>query len=514
MIPARTINDFLSQSRHHFGLLHPPSQDSSRIKRGLLALSLLTAFSGGYLLHEQVRFPGAHAAAVQATAATLPVAGPGPATALTDFSSIVAAQGPAVVNISVSGMTKARLPDLPGTGATPFDELFRSFGFPVPRGHGEGMPTHGQGSGFIVSRDGIVLTNAHVVDDADEVMVKLTDKREFKAKVIGIDKQTDVAVLRIDAHDLPTVKVGRTDEVRVGEWVLAIGSPFGFENSVTAGIVSAKSRALPDEGYVPFIQTDVAINPGNSGGPLLNKRGEVIGINSQIYSRSGGYQGLSFAIPIDVAMNVEQQLLAHGKVSRGRLGISVQEVDQALADSFGLDRPRGALVASLDDDGPAAKAGLMEGDIILGYNGKPVTRSNELPPLVAATAPGNRIDLDIWRKGAPRHLALTVGELTDSSATAAAGSAGEGSRLGLALRPLAPEEKRLIDGGSGLVVEDVADGPAARSGIRPGDILIAANGVKLGSVEQLRQLVGKEGKRLALLVQRGERRLFVPIALG
>lgn len=512
MIPARTIENFLNHTRRHLGIASPRP---SAMSRSMVTLSLLAAFSGGYLLNEGLKFPGAHAAStpIVATAPAQPTPPSAAATGLPDFSAIVADQGRAVVNISVSGMTKTRVSGMPGPGGTPFDDLFRGFGFPMPPGPSENVPMRGQGSGFIVSSDGVVLTNAHVVDDADEVTVKLSDKREFKARVVGIDKQADVAVLRIDARDLPTVRIGRAEDTRVGEWVLAIGAPFGFENSVTAGIVSAKSRALPDEGYVPFIQTDVAINPGNSGGPLLNTRGEVIGINSQIYSRSGGYQGLSFAIPIDVAMNVEHQLLTHGKVSRGRLGISVQEVDQALADAFGLDRPRGALVSSIEDDSPAAKAGLAEGDIILGYNGKPLSRSSDLPPLVAGTAPGNRVDLEIWRKGESRHLAVAVGELKQPLARAADAAPGAGGRLGLALRPLTPDEKKAIEGGSGLVVEDVADGPAARSGIRPGDVIVSANGVRLGSVEQLRRLLDN-GKRIALLVQRGERRLFVPIAVG
>jgi len=259
-------------------------------------------------------------------------------------------------------------------------QFFRHFGGPQQRGEG---PTRGQGSGFIVSADGTILTNAHVVDGADEVNVKLTDKREFKAKVLGMDKASDVAVLKIDAKNLPVVTNGSAANARVGDWVLAIGSPFGFENSATAGIVSAKSRSLPDGGYVPFIQTDVAVNPGNSGGPLFNMKGEVIGINSQIYSRNGGYQGLSFAIPIEVAMNVEQQIVAHGKVQHGRLGVSIQEVNQSLADSFGLKTTAGALVGTVEKDSPAAKAGLESGDIILGVNGTDIGSANELPVIIA-----------------------------------------------------------------------------------------------------------------------------------
>ena len=490
-----------------------------------LALSLVVAaaFTGGYALHDQIGL-GAHAAEpAGATVAAAPLALEGQAGNLAaigrrDFSDIVSAQGPAVVNISVSGTTKTSMamPEFDPNG--PFGEFFRRFGVPGMPGHGGGMrqmPTHGLGSGFIVSSDGVILTNAHVVADADTVTVKLNDRREFKAKVVGIDKQTDVAVLRIDAKDLPTVKIGDPARARVGEWVVAIGSPFGFDNTVTAGIISAKSRTLPDEGYVPFMQTDVAVNPGNSGGPLINTSGEVIGINSQIYSRSGGYQGLSFAIPIDVAMNVEQQLIAHGKVSRGRLGIMVQEVDQGLADSFGLDRPRGALVSSVDADSPAAKAGLEPGDVILSFNGKEIGSSSELPVLVGSSAPGSKASLEIWRKGASKTLALSIGEM-DNARLAADDASDEVSagKLGLALRPLTREEKAQVAGGEGLVVEQVADGPAAQAGIKRGDVILSANGESVTSVEQLRGKLGHSGKQMALLIQRGDRRLFVPIRIG
>lgn len=488
-----------------------------RLKQIALPVALAAAFAGGVIAQGHIDIGGARAA----TAASEPVSvASAPARApllLPDFSAIAASQGPAVVNISVSGMAKAVAQGLPDFGPdSPFNEFFRRFGIPAPRGQIERVPTRGLGSGFIVSPDGVILTNAHVVEDADEVTVKLTDKREFRATVAGIDKQSDVAVLRIDAHDLPTVKIGSPDKARVGEWVVAIGSPFGFENSVTAGIISAKSRSLPDEGYVPFMQTDVAINPGNSGGPLINAAGEVIGINSQIYSRNGGYQGLSFAIPIDVAMNVEQQLLAKGKVSRGRLGVTIQEVDQGLADSFGLDKPRGALVSSVEPGSPAARAGLQSGDVILRYNGKEIARSSELPALVAGTTPGETAHVGIWRKGAASEVALTIGEMKNS--TAKSDEAGSDSRpagkLDLALRPLTREEQAEVAGGRGLVVEDVGDGPAARAGIQPGDVILAANGEKVGSVEQLRKQLDHAGKRIALLIQRDGNTLFVPIKLG
>jgi serine protease Do len=488
---------------------------SLRTRKIALAVAVSAAFLGGYALHDQTGMK-AHAASLDAP--TAPAVAAAAAISAPDFSGIVASQGPAVVNISVSGTVKTSAmgrPDLDLDG--PFGEFLRRFGVPGMPGIGgpQGrVPTHGLGSGFIVSPEGVILTNAHVVADADTVTVKLTDRREFKAKVVGIDKQTDVAVLRIDAKDLPTVKIGDPARARVGEWVLAIGSPFGFENSVTAGIISAKSRTLPDEGYVPFMQTDVAVNPGNSGGPLINAAGEVIGINSQIYSQSGGYQGLSFAIPIDVAMKVEQQLVKNGKVSRGRLGIAVQEVDQGLADSFGLDKPRGALVSSVDAGSPAAKAGLEPGDIILKFDGQEIGRSADLPVLVGNTAPGSKATLDIWRKGHERSLSVAVGDAGERTVAAKTDANPAGGRLGLALRPLTREEKSQVDGGQGLVVEDIADGPAARAGIEPGDVILSANGTPVASVEQLRKQLAGSDKRIALLIQRGDRRIFVPIKLG
>ncbi|HTY99970.1 MAG TPA: DegQ family serine endoprotease [Rhodocyclaceae bacterium] len=476
------------------------------LRRTFIALGLAAVFAGGYAFREHAPF--ADAQAVGPAAAAVP-ADDGNRTAITlpDFTTIVAREGPAVVNISVSGTMKAAMPD--DDPDNPFNEFFRRFHVPVPQGR---APTHGLGSGFIVTRDGVILTNAHVVADADEVMVKLTDKREFKAKLVGLDKTTDVAVLRIDAKDLPTVNIGDPEKARVGEWVLAIGSPFGFENSVTAGIISAKSRTLPDEGYVPFMQTDVAVNPGNSGGPLINAAGEVIGINSQIYSRSGGYQGLSFAIPIDVAMKVERQLLDHGKISRGRLGVLIQEMNQPLAESFGLKKAEGALVASVEDGSPAAKAGIEAGDVILKFDGKEIGHSSDLPPLVADLAPGTAAKLTIWRQGAKQEIALAVGEMQAAKAERTP-AAAEGGRLGIAVRPLTPEEKNQV-GTMGLLVEDVADGPAAKAGIEPDDVILAVNGQKVASIEQLRSLVAKAGKRVALLILREDRKIYVPINLG
>lgn len=434
---------------------------------------------------------------------------------LPDMSAIVARHGAAVVNISVSGTTKTQsvLPGFPGLDPDdPFFEFFRHFRIPQQRGE---QRIRGQGSGFIIREDGIVLTNAHVIDGADEVIVKLTDKREFKAKVLGVDKTTDVAVLRIEGRNLPTVKIGNSANTRVGEWVLAIGSPFGFESSATAGIISAKSRSLPDESYVPFIQTDVAVNPGNSGGPLFNMAGEVIGINSQIYSRSGGYQGLSFAIPIDVAMSIQEQIVKHGKVQRGRLGVTIQDVNQSLAESFGLDKPAGALVASVENGSPAAKAGLEAGDVILSINGKEIVSSNELPPLVAAARPGDTVKLQVWRKGGMREMSVKIGGQKGEQAASgdSKDTAGTAGRLGLAVRALSGEERRQLELRGGLLVED-ARGAAARVGIRRGDIVLSVNGEAVSSPEQLRSIVAKAGKRVALLIQRENARLFVPVDLN
>ncbi|MBI3222318.1 MAG: DegQ family serine endoprotease [Nitrosomonadales bacterium] len=433
-----------------------------------------------------------------------------PGIMLPDFAGIAAQQGPAVVNISVSGTSKMGYSHTPDSGSgDPFEEFFRRFQPSIP--HGD-LPTRGMGSGFIVSADGVILTNAHVVADADEVTVKLTDRREFKAKVKGYDKLSDVAVLKIEAKDLPVVKIGDPQQARVGEWVIAIGSPFGFESTVTAGIISAKSRSLPDEGYVPFLQTDVAVNPGNSGGPLFNMNGEVIGINSQIYSRSGGYQGLSFAIPIDVAMKVERELLDKGKVSRGRLGVMIQEVNQQLADTFGLAKPAGALVSSVERNSPAEQAGIEPGDVILKFNGKDIQSSSELPPLVSALTPGSVAKLEIWRKGKSKLVSVNVAEMKVVADETRA-EPGKGG-MGLAVRPLTPQERKDADIGEGVLVEDVAAGPAARAGIRPGDVILAVNGEKVSSVEQLRALVAKKGKHLALLILRDEQKMFVPVDLG
>jgi serine protease Do len=377
------------------------------------------------------------------------------------------------------------------------------------------MPVHGLGSGFIIDPNGIIMTNAHVVKDATEVTVKLTDRREFRAKVLGADPKTDIAVIKIDAHNLPAVTLGDSKQLKVGEWVLAIGSPFGFDNSVTAGVVSATGRSLPTDAAVPFIQTDVAVNPGNSGGPLFNTKGEVVGINSQIYSQSGGYQGVSFSIPIDLAAKVKDQIVAHGKVEHAKLGVSVQEVNQQLADSFGLDRPAGALVASVEKGSAADKAGLESGDVIRSIDGQQVISSGDLSAAVSADQPGHKATMQVWRKGKPMTITAALGNATDKVAKADTDSKSEGGgKLGLAVRPLQPQERKQagIPNG-GLVVEDVA-GPAAAAGVEPGDVILSVNGQSVSSIEQMRTIVAKSNKSAALLVQRGDDKIFVPIRIG
>ncbi|MHA7684662.1 DegQ family serine endoprotease [Cupriavidus sp. PET2-C1] len=482
------------------------------LARSAIGIAALAALAGGYAyLQKEVITPG-YAAQAPVTASAQPLAVAAP----TDFSSIVDQYGPAVVNISVTARAQHASAQVP-QGMDPDDPLFQFFKrfgpqFQGPQ-NGQQQLVRGLGSGFIVSPDGLILTNAHVVDGAQEVTVKLTDRREFKAKVLGADAQTDVAVIKIDAKNLPTVRLGDPSRVRVGEPVLAIGSPYGFENTVTGGIVSAKSRSLPDDTYVPFIQTDVAVNPGNSGGPLFNLRGEVIGINSQIYSQTGGYQGLSFSIPIDVATKVQAQLVAHGKVTRGRLGIGVQEINQALAQSFGLPKPSGALVNSVEPDSPAAKAGLKPGDVIVQLGNDVIDHSGDLPEHVADIAPGTQTSLKVIRKGEPLTLTVKVGTAKDAAVAGKSPANDAGGKLGLAVRPLSPTEKRDSGIEGGLVVEDVA-GPAAKVGIQPGDVILSINGTPISSAEQLRALVAKSGKQVALLVQRDDARIFIPLDLG
>jgi serine protease Do len=471
--------------------------------------------TGAAAWHGQLEAPLAHAHAATASLAAgvaAPASNPAATSLpLNGFTDLVKRNGPAVVNVSVEGTRKAsanaqEIPD-------ELREFFRGFGGRVPGAPRGDMPMRGMGSGFIVSADGYILTNAHVVENAEHVTVRLTDRREFKAKVVGADKQSDIAVLKIEAQSLPTVQLGKSADANVGEWVVAIGSPFGFENSVSAGIVSAKSRSLPDATYVPFLQTDVAVNPGNSGGPLFNLAGEVIGINSQIYSRSGGYQGISFAIPIEVALNVKDQLVRDGRVTRGRLGVTIQEVNAPLAQSFGLDRPQGALVSAVEPASPAEKAGLQVGDVILSYDGRKIDRSADLPLLVANSSPGKQASMEVWRQGASKRL--TVAPVAGQPGKVAANEqpAAPGGRLGLAVRPLTPEERGQNNGRGGLLVERVG-GAAERAGLQPGDVVLSLNGTPLQSVDQLRDLVGKSGKNVALLIQREDRQHFVPVELG
>ena len=457
--------------------------------------------------------------ALATTALVFALTAPALARDVMDVADLVEKQGPAVVNISTTKMLKRSAEGLPF--ARPEDEdlqeFFRRFFPGMPGGPGGPMqeiPSRSAGSGFIVSSDGYILTNAHVVNDADEVLVKLIDKRTFTAKVVGADNRTDVAVIKIIASNLPVVKLGDFTRLRVGEAVAAIGSPFGFENSVTAGIVSAKGRSLPSESYVPYIQTDVAINPGNSGGPLFNMRGEVVGINSQIVSRSGGYQGVSFAIPIDVAMEVVDQLKNGGKVSRGWLGVAIQEVTADLAESFGLDRPRGALVSKVQENSPALKAGFQASDVILMFNGKAVENAGDLPRMVGVAKPGAKIPVDVWRKGKLQRLEVVLGELPAEVPLASKDSKTY-SRGGLALSELSAEQRRALDIDHGVLVEE-ATGDAARAGIRMGDVILAVNNIKIETVGAYRKAIASVpvGKSVAILVRRGDGSLYVPLKIS
>ena len=450
---------------------------------------------------------------------------------LPDFTRLVEEQGNAVVNISTTQAVRrsAAVPQVPGMEDEDVLEFFRRFIPRQPPGQGPQGPGPGPrpesrslGSGFIISQDGYVLTNAHVVEGADEITVKLTDKREYKAKVIGADRRTDIALIKIDATGLPAVRFGDPAKLKVGEWVVAIGSPFNFENTVTAGIVSAKGRSLPQENFVPFIQTDVAINPGNSGGPLFNLRGEVVGINSQIYSRTGGFMGLSFAIPADVAIDVLKQLKDKGRVARGRIGVVIQEVSRELATSFGLDRARGALVNSVEKGSPAEKAGIEASDIIVAFDGRAVESSSDLPRLVGGTRPGSNATVEVWRKGATKKLALTVAELPEERVASAdkprpqKSAEAQANRLGIVVAELSAEQKKEKQISNGLVVTEVR--PDARADVRKGDILLTfvhkGQHTELKSVEQFNKLLGSLDKNavITLQVKRGEATAFVTIS--
>jgi serine protease Do len=460
---------------------------------------------------------GSEARLDERTADEAAVADPQPANtvdaaALPDFRPLVRQYGDAVVNVEV--LQRRERGDVSPRAAPgdPLYEFFRRFGIPPP-GTGPGgelPPARGAGSGFIVSEDGYILTNAHVVAGADEVTVRLTDRREFQAEVIGVDARTDVAVIRIDATDLPTVRLGDPERLEPGQWVLAIGSPFGLENSATAGIISATSRAVGAGST--FIQTDVAVNPGNSGGPLFNLQGEVVGINSMIFSQTGGYMGLSFAIPIDQAINVKDQLIEHGRVVRGRIGVIIQDMDAQLARSFGLDRPRGALVSGVEEDGPAAEAGLKSGDVILRLNGEPIDRFNDLGAAIASMQPGSEAALSIWRDREEQEVEVRVEEAEDQAAQvdveAPDGSAEE--QLGLVVRALTAEEKRFTGSEGNIVIEQVS-GAAAAAGLQPGDIIIGVNSIQIESLEQLREAVEESAGSVALLIERDGATIFVPL---
>jgi serine protease Do len=438
------------------------------------------------------------------------------AQALPDFTELVERVGPAVVNIRT--LERARQGSVIGGDTDPnVEEFFRRFGIPMPgrpdsrrgpRGGGDEEPQQrGVGSGFILSADGYVMTNAHVVDGADEVLVTLTDKRELKARIIGADRRTDVAVVKVDATGLPFVKIGDSQKLKVGEWVMAIGSPFGLENSVTAGIVSAKQRDTGD--YLSFIQTDVAINPGNSGGPLINLRGEVVGINSQIFSRSGGFMGISFAIPIDDAMRVSEQLRANGRVIRGRIGVQIAPVTKEVAESIGLGKPTGALVQNAESGGPADKAGVEAGDIITKVDGKTVEKSGDLPRLIGSTKPGSKTTLQVYRRGTTKDITVSVAEFeADRPARRASEPATPPlakNALGLSVAELSEAQKREMRLRGGVRVEAV-DGAAARAGLREGDVILSMDNTEIADPKQFNQLAqrAEKSKAVSVLVRRGE----------
>lgn len=459
-----------------------------------------------------IAFSGALLSATPAVASGLAPQATVATTQLPDFVQLVEKYGKGVVNIST--VREARVVE----GADPFGfderhaEIFRRFGFPFPFGGGprQEPERRGTGSGFIISADGLILTNHHVVDGADEIKVRLTDNREFTGKVLGSDAKTDIAVVKIDAKDLPYLTMGNSDELKVGEWVAAIGSPFGLDNTVTSGIVSAKSRKLPSDQYVPFIQTDVAVNPGNSGGPLFNMKGEVVGINSQIFSTSGGFMGLSFAIPSNLAMQIKDQLVKNGKVTRGRIGVVIQSVTQDLAESFGMKTPKGAIVSQVEKDGPAAKAGLQEGDIITAVNGRAIDDSVDMPVIIGSMAPGSIAKLSIIRNNKDMTLDVKVEEAPNESASSNASKTAAANKLGVTVRPLNDEEKAKAETEGLLVTEST--GAARKAGIREGDIIVNVNGVKIKKTDDLARVLEKN-KNLRVLVQRRDGRIFIPVRL-
>jgi len=509
--------------------LAPPLQRAAAALAVALALAACSRDLSAQSTHAAAG--SAAAAAASAPPRSTPSAAPPASSAaaeppmvrgLPDFTQLVDRYGPAVVNVEVVEKAQAER-GIPGLSPDdPFYDFFRRFGIPAPDQppRGNRPPVRGAGSGFIINSDGYILTNTHVVENAEEVTVRLTDRREYTARVIGADDRTDVAVIKINATNLPTVKLGDPSRIKPGQWVLAIGSPFGFENTATAGIISATARAVPGENYVPFIQTDVPVNPGNSGGPLFNMAGEVIGINSQIFSRTGGFMGVSFAIPIDVARNVEEQLIKTGRVVRGRIGVTIQDVNAQLAESFGLDRPRGALVSSVEKDGPAARAGVTAGDVILGVAGQPIERYGELSSTIAAMKPGTDATLEVWRNGKQQNIDVRVAELKEPQQTVAArskakerhGNESSSSTLGLTVRPLKPEEKQQAGTQGSLLVEEVS-GPAQAAEVEPGDIILGVNGKRVHTAKELEDAAKGAGKNVALLIQREDAQIFIPLRL-
>ncbi len=478
--------------------------------------------------HAALASPGATVVANAATAAaavqagTLPPATPAPLPAGTapNYRAIVQQFGPAVVHVNVAGTHKPTNDEIQEQGGmAPDDPLFRLFrGMPGFNGRGmqpSEQPFKGLGSGFIISSDGLILTNAHVVREAKDITVKLQDRREYNAKVLGIDLSTDIAVLRIDAKNLPTVRIGQPSQLMVGDYVLAIGAPYGLDQTATSGIVSAKGRSLPSErgeNFVPFIQTDAAVNPGNSGGPLFDAAGNVIGINSQIYSRSGGFQGVSFAIPIDVALKIKDQIVSTGKAQHARLGVIIQDLNQDLAESFGLERPDGALVSSIAPGSAAAKAGLKSGDVITKINGEPILESGMLSSRIGLAKAGDKVTMDVWRDKQSRTVVATLGASDEKVEVASKGESADGARLGLALRPLNRDERNEV-GDAGLVVEN-AEGAARKAGVQPGDVVLAVNGKPVGTVDEVKSILSSKPKRVALLVWRDGAKIFVPVNLG
>jgi len=449
----------------------------------------------------------------------LPALPPGTAP---NYRAIVQEFGPSVVHVSVAGTHKPTAEELQEQGGiSPDDPIFRFFrGMPgAPQfqrgGQAAEQPFKGLGSGFIIGSDGLILTNAHVVKEAKEVIVKLQDRREYGAKVLGVDAATDIAVLKIEAKNLPVVRFGQPSKLMVGDYVLAIGAPYGLDQTATSGIISAKGRSLPSESgenFVPFLQTDAAVNPGNSGGPLFDAAGNVVGINSQIYSRTGGFQGVSFAIPIDVALAIKDQIVATGHATHARLGVAIQPLTQDLAESFGLERPDGALVSTVAPSSAAAKAGLRSGDVITKVNGEAIQEPGMLSSRVGLARPGEKVTLEVWRDKKLETIVATLGASTDKLEVAKNGDATSGEKLGLALRPLNRDEKGEV-GASGLVVEN-ADGAAAKAGVQQGDVVLAVNGKPVASIDEVKAILATKPKRVALLIWRDGERIFFPVNLG